>query len=383
MDRPMTDPNTAAYQPNVPPCGFDDSVHDKNTQNRMDVFDGIRGLAAFGVFVGHWVILFNPPRNFLAALSVLLFFSLSAFLMCHITHGKDMNLTNLKDFFVRRFSRVMPLFMFVVTFLYLIHPFEIFGISLAILGMYNLQQLFEHLILFKTHNYLWTIPVEVSFYILFPAFWAINKSDKIFLIVIFLLLFHIHIVMFWIPGFWGPGPFDHLPTALRLRSYLPFFLIGIMAYMVYRATLDSPTAPNVRVYDLGFIGSAVGICVSLPPIREFLTGRTNTVTYDRVLMAFLLIFFMTAPFSRIALQTFGNAFMKYMGKISYSVYLWHLPILFFFDRANKADSVLALPASLPINFAMMAAIVIAVSHASYHLIERPCQRFINRLFSRR
>ena len=100
-------------------------------------------------------------------------------------------------------------------------------------------------------------------------------------------------------------------------------------------------------------------------------------------MAFLFIFFVTAPFSRIALETFGNSLMKYMGKISYSVYLWHLPILFFFKRANNVDSVLALPASLPVNFAIMMAIVIAVSHASYHLIEQPCQRVINRLFSTR
>ena len=71
--------------------------------------DGWRGLAILAVLVGHFA---GPGQTrWLGSFGVALFFALSGFLMSRLLFIKRVNL---KDFFVRRFNRVIPTFVLFV-----------------------------------------------------------------------------------------------------------------------------------------------------------------------------------------------------------------------------------------------------------------------------
>ncbi|HEX4270678.1 MAG TPA: acyltransferase [Rhizomicrobium sp.] len=73
----------------------------------------------------------------------------------------------------------------------------------------------------------------------------------------------------------------------------------------------------------------------------------------------------------------SNGALQYFGKISYSLYLTHWPVMLtmlhlFYGKAPTWVVILA-----------TAAIIIAVAHITWALIERPCQKLSHHLFSRR
>jgi peptidoglycan/LPS O-acetylase OafA/YrhL len=63
---------------------------------------------------------------------------------------------------------------------------------------------------------------------------------------------------------------------------------------------------------------------------------------------------------------FENALIVYLGRISYSLYLWHWPIVVLFRWTVGLESPLAVAAA--------AALTAAASVASYHLVERPIRQ---------
>lgn len=68
-----------------------------------------------------------------------------------------------------------------------------------------------------------------------------------------------------------------------------------------------------------------------------------------------------------------NRVSQYLGRISYSVYLWHFPVIILLPALLPADGLLFTPAAL--------LLILALSAASFHLVEYPLQH--SSLFGRR
>ena len=73
----------------------------------------------------------------------------------------------------------------------------------------------------------------------------------------------------------------------------------------------------------------------------------------------VLILFKTAESSYSVKRILSNLFITYIGKISYSLYLWHWPLIFFYEHFNINS-----------NF-LYAVSLLFVSSASYFFIEKP------------
>jgi peptidoglycan/LPS O-acetylase OafA/YrhL len=82
-------------------------------KERLDYLDGWRGLAILGVLVSHFSNV--PGVHWLGTFGVELFFVLSGFLMSRILFIERMPLG---EFFLRRFSRVVPTFVLFVACAY-------------------------------------------------------------------------------------------------------------------------------------------------------------------------------------------------------------------------------------------------------------------------
>jgi peptidoglycan/LPS O-acetylase OafA/YrhL len=61
--------------------------------------------------------------------------------------------------------------------------------------------------------------------------------------------------------------------------------------------------------------------------------------------------------------------LRYLGLVSYSVYLWHVPVLFWLDRhgLTYGDDT----AGLMANLALVTAVSVALASVTFRLVERP------------
>lgn len=140
---------------------------------------GLRGLAALIVFISHAANFSLLPIVLgygFGQLGVMLFFLLSGFLMAHLYISEDFNCRNVKKFAVARAARVLPLY-FLIIFIsmvitqYIDHAFS-YNFSLD-----NTGALLPAVLLAYAPDILWTIPVEIQFYMLFIGIWYLHKKN--------------------------------------------------------------------------------------------------------------------------------------------------------------------------------------------------------------
>jgi peptidoglycan/LPS O-acetylase OafA/YrhL len=169
---------------------------------RENNFDLIRLLAAFQVLLGHGIQHLelnnlNPVLNITEFFpGVLMFFTISGFL---IFASFDRN-NNLKKYFYNRFLRLFPALWlcFFLTVILLISFKIVRGTDL--LGMTMLKWSFAQITFFQfwtpdilrpwgvgtPNGSLWTIPVEIQYYILLPAMVMLFKNIRLINKIIFL-----------------------------------------------------------------------------------------------------------------------------------------------------------------------------------------------------
>ena len=151
---------------------------------------GLRALMAWDVFIFHYHLLLPGPfsaEQFVNGggdMGVSMFFVLSGFLIAHKYAGTRFSAAALKEYFVKRFARIYPLFFLIsgsciVVFRFILHaPRD-----------YSAWALFLHFTLLKgfweNHNsdYLaptWSLAVEEFFYVLAPLLFLLLPRVRIF-----------------------------------------------------------------------------------------------------------------------------------------------------------------------------------------------------------
>jgi len=217
--------------------------------SRENNFDLIRLFAAFQVLFEHSLTHLKISNDFLLSKilhffpGVLMFFTVSGFL---IFSSFDRN-KNLKKYFYNRFLRLFPA-------LWLC--FFITLILLFYFGVINISSLFsKDLITWSVtqisffqfwtpdilrdwgvgtpNGSLWTIPVEIQFYIFLPI--IVLSFKRIKLIYKFIFLFLISILFnIYISNFLGNGESTLVKiSTVSLAPYLYSFIIGAMLYMFW------------------------------------------------------------------------------------------------------------------------------------------------------
>jgi peptidoglycan/LPS O-acetylase OafA/YrhL len=105
-------------------------IHQKQNSQRLRTFDFLRGLAILGVIVVHTSQSFPSLINaidFLAGLGrfgVQLFYFISALTMCYMWKQREGENNPIKNFYIRRFFRIAPLFWIAIPVYLLLNGYD-------------------------------------------------------------------------------------------------------------------------------------------------------------------------------------------------------------------------------------------------------------------
>jgi peptidoglycan/LPS O-acetylase OafA/YrhL len=289
--------------------------------------DGLRGFAALIVVASHisnqvnlWGRLFGQGGG---QLGVMLFFVLSGYLMAALYLPQRFSPAHVAGFAVRRVARVAPLYLIVVMAAFAI--VAQFGRDASPFAHQSVtaENLWRHLALIEGVSVLWTIPVEMQFYALFVLLWAISAWRRAALLAVCAGLIAAHFLLY--SGEFGkslPQTIAWFAAGVGIGALKPLHASAGFTHAASAALLSLLVATLLLLPNLGAL---VGI--ARPP------GRFDTYSWSHPLYLLVTVGLLYAALhASIAPAMLANRVMRWLGAISYSVYLLHLPIIIYLDR---------------------------------------------------
>ena len=352
---------------------------------RFALLDCLRGIAAVMVVLYH-IIEILPWENYpqlgtfagfarVGWMGVDLFFVLSGFVITNLL--LRMRTLNNRDFFIefmkRRLNRVAPLYLLTGTvFTIFVIPPILFEPTLPTHIITHL--FFIHDWLPSTHGSIngsnWSIAVEIQFYLLCAVFHRRLINGNPF----FILLTFIGLAWAWRAGCCYTQPY--LPadsgltlffTTTKIFGLLDGFGIGIF---LARILLD----PSKINFFTGIrIRAEVAVaCIALI-YASAITFYQNASYWNN---SYMVIFWRTALalscggiillFALLSSNTLLCKLMRpmrYLGEISYGIYLWHLPVILALKTVKMGDD--------PMRFSISVfATTFILASMSWHLFEK-------------
>lgn len=355
--------------------------------------DTLRAFAVGAVLVAHWF----PHTHWLnmlpmGVMGVSVFFVLSGFLITRLLLQERLRFGDYisagalyRQFLIRRALRIFPIYYLTLLVLMfipaqfaqqpdLVALRENWGYFLTYTQNFYFTRIDS---LGSITSHLWTLAIEEQFYLVWP------------LVVLFLPLRYVRsaiwltigvgavsrLVLYWVSNETGrgvltPGCIDLLGMGALLaywqvcRPTLPYQAslkrLALIALPIFLVLVLVPTVP--LVLQVLFTRTALGI-VSLWVIDRLVRGITGPVG-----------------------TVFNNAALRYIGKISYGIYLFHNLIPWVYDRINYLAGRYHVPIPRPVpgtwqlesQILIQLVLLLVLSAVSWQLLEYP----INRLKSR-
>ena len=357
---------------------------------------GIRGLAAAWVFGLHaWSFAGGPalvlplpglPIDFAAFfkcgyVGVDLFFVLSGFLLSMPFHRAaltDAPRPSLLTFWNHRCRRVLPAYWLQLAILAAIYAWT--GAA-ALVAPANLA---AHALLI--HNLApwpvtllnpvyWSMPVEWDFYVILPLLALFVARCRWPLALLFAVAFAIgfRVLCYWSLTDAAIARVVSYGDVQQLPARLDQFFIGVCAAWIaavrplsQRAAVGSLLAGAAVIVAMVFVAAPRGdFLVHIDAPYLFIHHTITALGFGMLVLG-------AAGPTRAGTALFANRPMTWLGLISYSLYLWHYPLLSAAQALGWLDGTLA-PRWVIVAVAVVP-IVLAVSALSYRFVEKPFLR---------
>ncbi len=346
----------------------------------LPTLDGWRAVAILGVMAAHatdrlfidggaWPNEFWYGVTRYGAKGVDVFFGISGFLICSrlIEEIDARGRIDLKGFYIRRFFRILPpyfVFLGAVSLLGAAGVFAVTGpeVASSLLFLRNYYPVAGPAGWYTGH--LWSLAIEEHFYVIWPsllALWGLRRARwgvailSVALAAWRVLEFRMQFGAGLIPelGFYGR-------TDVRLDALLWgcwFALVGSLPWVKALMTryLNGPVW-------MVFLAILLACMVRQPPLA---------LMWQSILIPLVVVGTVVRPTSVVS-QVLELAPVRWVGRLSYSLYLWQQV---FLVGAEAGPLPLGVSQTLPLNIP----IVFALSIVSYYGIERPMIKAGHRL----
>ncbi len=353
---------------------------DLTTAKAMNNFDLIRLAAAIQVFVGHAFLFGFLQHNLVRDIiwffpGVPVFFGMSGFLLLW---SLDRN-PDLVSYCKNRFLRLFPALwatMLLTTAVLLIaktisfddllgSPALLYLIGRCTIIYSFVPQLIRRFAQGNPNGALWTIGVELQFYLLLPLLHRAIRRQPLLMKNIILLT--IGAISYWINRSDPNLPFDVyrlngylriLISEIRIFYFLFFFIIGMLFYINYswlKKLLEGRCGIHFVIYCI--ICAAFFFCTDLSKADPYFPDAIALIRY-----VFLMFFIFSTAFSNVELSwrlLRGNDY-------SYGIYLTHLLVLNAFYESHRFTG--------RMSFVLSAVVTGILAWASWHFIEKKALR---------
>lgn len=344
--------------------------HTETKGGQIESLEILRGFAAYVVFLAHVTMYFgglapgSRASSYFGDLGVIIFFMLTGFLFWgQIVSGR----LNLDTFFPKRVRRLVPLAVVVVATVTLINwgeggfPRPTFRQLEAAarnfgFGFVPVQDVFTPDMYLRI-NTIWSLRWEWLFYLCLPLFavkrtwWAMTLGTLALIVLFFdvrALWTNVETEACFVIAFWlgavgnllAPGGWlaQRLSRSLRLELAALLFA-GFVAASGWKYFVEG--AAEARVRHLTFVAIASML---------------------------FFVFPLLADVKWVGETWFGRAAMQ-LGRISYSLYLWQLAVIYYVIRGGLKNVDLMSGAGYFGVVSLLTLVVVAVSHFSYRHVE--------------
>jgi len=311
---------------------------------RIRTIDCLRGIAAISICYYHftWGNGHYLPANSIVKkiggdgyLGVEIFFIISGFILPLSLHNSNYSLKNYFTFILKRLTRIdIPYFVTIILCIlfayirtlspsYKVPAFSTDYIRI-ILHIGYLPSIFHKAWL---NPAFWTLALEFQFYLLIALFFPLLIHKKIYL--------YIFIALSLVASYFSQ-------TDDFLFKYLPFFCLGITIFKYYR---------------------------SLMCFREFLASIVCLFTFILLRFDYHYLFASAIPLVIFYEDDINNKLLLFLGKISYSIYLLHIPI--GMRIINLSDSLISNYHLKELIVFINLLFIIGISFLFYKFVEKP------------
>jgi peptidoglycan/LPS O-acetylase OafA/YrhL len=370
--------------------------HAQNHKDYIRSLTGLRGFAALWVFLYHaWV--YSEPRLMLLEwggvsldltplfsmgwAGVDFFFVLSAFLLtlpfAHWACG-ERAFPPIKHYLVKRFKRIFPAYWAQLLILLVVAYSTSLFVFPSLLGLFNHVLMMLNLPpwwIAPINGVWWTLPTEFLFYLLLLplAYLLKTRATRILLIAL--------IGCAWLYRWWVFENFQDqgIGTMVTLMGNtlgsLDQFIVGTYCAYLYVRHFGKNT-PGLPAFIFLLLGVAgVLLCLySIHLLYGFYWGGHLLLFLKNTLIAISIASILVAILkgSSLANSLFSNRLIMHCGIISYSLYLWHFPVILLL---SKWSFIANYPVyKLPVMLAFSVPLTWLIAYSSYRWIERPFLR---------
>ncbi|MEA2421314.1 MAG: hypothetical protein QOF55_413 [Thermoleophilaceae bacterium] len=342
-------------------------------ETRSTRIEALRAVAAIGVVVGHVVLTTEgiDPKSlpeqlgYAGGLGVFLFFALTGYLLywpfARRAFG-DGRPISIGGYARNRALRILPLYYVVLAvFLVLNHGG---GTFTQWWRFATFSQSFFPDTVATVDGPMWSLVVEVQFYVLLPLLaYGVALVAREKRAVAAGLIAALGVVS---AAIWWTKVHQSSSTDLRWRYSLPVTFLGFVPGMLLALLrLELEERPRVRLPSSTML-IVGGVALWVVASRKLDLAEPITAAASFLVLAGVVLPVRPGVLARaLDLRVLGL-----VGVVSYSLYLWHLPIVESLGRHTGAGVVGLLPLAL--------AVCLAVAAASYLVVERPFLRLRSR-----
>jgi peptidoglycan/LPS O-acetylase OafA/YrhL len=375
-----------------------------NLRGHMPTLDGLRGLAILMVLLDHFVGGMLPTNSVervivyvtgYGSYGVDLFFVLSGFLITGILYDARDKTYYFRNFYMRRFLRIFPLYYGVLALLFFVGPLIpllhgatldylrerqawawLYGVNIytAIYGEWRLSFI----------NHFWSLSVEEHFYLFWPLVVYLLARRPRALIVLSLVVSLSAMLARLVGSLMGLSWFT-------TGVLTPFRLDGLALGAFLAVAARQPGGLKWLIWALPRVMAVVGglLAATVVWIRLLgarhgleLVGGVRPMLIEMAL-AGLLVWALVAHERSATSRFFRNRFMVFLGTYSYGLYVYHHFISYYlrdnFTELELAPLLGSHGAAVALQAALGASASLGVAYLSYELVEKRFLR-LKRLF---
>lgn len=332
---------------------------------KIEQIDSLRAICALLVIFSHFIPEYNLGHFNSGRIGVNIFFTISGFLITSILlEQKDAvqnKLIIIKNFIIKRALRLFPVYYLLIFFFFFLQA--VFHLYAWNPGEAIYYFTYTQNFLFYLNgmrgvqlNHTWSLAIEEQFYLIWP--WLViyipNKYFYKALVVSILALIIVKYFMLY-------------QDRLNAVNFLTIFKFDTLGGGALIALLLKQKKETLLLVINKIKNQLIIISIAIIVSADFFKVSQMLYSMALLILSVSLVIGCYYNFTGVFGKLLDNKKMKYLGAISYGLYLYHKPIPYFINLITRYFSI-SINSVILLLFSLLLTFII--SYLSYHLIEK-------------